>query len=133
MGVAGGEPRPRQLTMAKSRSRRWPAERPPPNADAGIVPAPGSVRTGPRQAARLPADAVVVVTDGTANRGCPLRCLPVTCSRNVVIRNEFPYLAVIAGVFVLSYLPLGVSGDSGTWGVDRMGKDKWAGLPGRLA
>jgi hypothetical protein len=28
---------------------------------------------------------------------------------------------------------LEVSGDSGTWGVDRMGKDEWAGPPGRLA
>jgi len=33
----------------------------PPYADAGISPAPGSARTGRRQAARLPADAVVVL------------------------------------------------------------------------
>src|ERR1043165_3775046 len=64
--------------------------------------------------------------------GCPLRASPVPWSRNVVIRSEFPYFAESAGVFVLSYLPLGVSGDSGTRGVGRMGKDEWARLRRRL-
>lgn len=48
------------------------------------------------------------------------------------MRSEFPYFVGNCWCFCAVLPPLGVSSDSGTGGVDRIGKDGWAGLPGRL-
>ena len=61
-----------------------------------------------------------------------MRRLPVTWLRDVVIRSEFPCFAEIAGVLCCPTFRWGCP-VSWAHGVDRMGKDEWAGLPDRLA